>query len=87
MTKFVKNLLLDTAIESLSASPTDNPRERQVQLRWQRNRLFDELATVTLFSLMADEKTAIVSKYEIVWHGFNQSIQLSSLYHIHYKLY
>ena len=49
-------------IESISASQTDTPRERQVQLRWQRNRLFDELATVTLFSLMANEKTAVVSK-------------------------
>ena len=49
-------------IESISASQGSKPQDRQVKLHWQRNRLFDELATVTLFSLMANEKTAIVSQ-------------------------
>lgn len=38
-----------------SASPTP------VKLRWSRNRLFDKLATMTLFSLIADRSSGTVT--------------------------
>lgn len=38
-----------------SASPTP------VKLRWLRNRLFDKLATMTLFSLIADRSSGTVT--------------------------
>lgn len=52
-------------IESNDSSQDRTPKERQVKLRWNRNRLFDKLVTVTLFSLIASEKTATVNKWEV----------------------
>ncbi len=49
-------------IESNDPSQELTPKERQVKLRWSRNRLFDKLVTVTLFSLIASEKIATVNK-------------------------
>lgn len=46
----------------LAPDPTA-PAPRVVKLNWARNRVFDQLVAVTLYSLIADEKEGTVIKY------------------------